>query len=312
MENWTTTLECFIGCAVCGAGIGAKACDLQVQHVAQIAAAKGFCVFFMSCLRGIEAPISHLPTDLTTSSDAQAALAFIVYLHIKGFGLPSQRSSQKDVHEHREQPTAAQQHASKNASKSTVGPPRTDAPTVSCSDRGRGVLLLDEEDVAFKSIIANGLDEEFLRTVSSDAIPPVFLLGYSMGSCAVMRLLGALGLQESLRQLESRGGVFKDSEQCSNACSSRGEVCEERKTAGHERQFSQLPSSLRHQPKDVHATTPFFRELASAVATERIPSLEWIRFIKGAVTVSNAMCLDRYDCPTLFLVRKNKEKGCSS
>ncbi|KAL8429869.1 hypothetical protein Efla_004683 [Eimeria flavescens] len=246
-------------------GIGAKAHDLQVQHVVQLASLKGFCVFFLSCLRGIDAPISNLPTDLTTSADVQASLCFILHLHVNGFERQHQKQQQQQQQQKHEQQQQQQDE-----------------------EAGRSVLKMHEVDNAFRRIIIEGSEEAFLRSIPSGFIPPVFLMGYSMGSCAVLRLLGSLGLQQAVQQLQLQQLQQQQATEGKEPPSSpREEAATEKTPQGHANSSSSSSSS-RSEP----TLSPFCRDLAAAVASEYIPSLEWLRFLKGAVAISNAMCLD--------------------
>lgn len=229
-----------------------------------LAAAKGFCVFFLSCLRGIEAPISNLPTDLTTSADVQAALAFIVHLHVHGFE-QQQQGTNKDSH--RRERHSHRKHSNRQ-------PP--------------AALRLNEVDDTFRKMIMEGSEEEFLRSIPEGFIPPVFLLGYSMGSCAILRLLGSLGLQQAIQHLQQQQAAESTPE---------GENSSE---ASCKTSTSNVRSSGGRSTFMGPDLSPFCRDLAAAVASEYLPSLEWLRFIKGAVTISNAMCLDRWGWPLWF------------
>ncbi|KAL8274257.1 hypothetical protein Esti_001846 [Eimeria stiedai] len=241
-------------------GIGAKAHDLQVQHVVLLAAAKGFCVFFLSCLRGIDAPIANLPTDLTTSADVQASLCFILHLHVNGF----EKRQQQQQQQHKAAAAGEQQQ----------------------QHQGGTELKLTEVDDAFRRIMVEGSEEAFLRSIPPGFIPPVFLMGYSMGSCAILRLLGSLGLQQAVQQLQQQQQQQQQGE---------GEAEEEAATAASSKEGQRAktsPNSSSSSRSGEPMMSPFCRDLAAAVASEYIPSLEWLRFLKGAVTISNAMCLD--------------------
>ncbi|OEH78584.1 hypothetical protein cyc_07246 [Cyclospora cayetanensis] len=162
-------------------GIGAKAYDLQVQHVVLLAAAKGFCVFFLSCLRGIEAPIANLPTDLTTSADVQAALAFILYIHVNGFEkIPHQERHQDLQSERKEGIDKDERNDNFRCSRSQIEEQEKREQKFSQWDSR---LTMNEVDVGFRKMIMEAAEDGFLKSIPSGFIPPVFLLGYSMGSC---------------------------------------------------------------------------------------------------------------------------------
>lgn len=243
-----------------------------MQQVVTLAAAKGFCAFFLSCLRGIEAPIANLPTDLTTSADVQAALSFILHLHVNGFEKVQEPPQQKEKEHHRRRHHHQKQQQPQQQAK----------------------LKLHEVDIAFRKMIMEGSEEAFLRSIPNGFIPPIFLLGYSMGSCAVLRLLGSLGLQQAIQQLqqEQHKGEGKEHEAQPSGMSdaSCGDSSNSNSSGSKGRSRSDLDLS------------PFCRDLAAAVASEYLPSLEWLRFIKGAVTISNAMCLDRQVTPSFWFL----------
>ncbi|XP_026193850.1 uncharacterized protein LOC34623245 [Cyclospora cayetanensis] len=260
-------------------GIGAKAYDLQVQHVVLLAAAKGFCVFFLSCLRGIEAPIASLPTDLTTSADVQAALAFILYIHVNGFEKILHQERHQDLQsERKEGIDKDERNDNSRCSRSQIEEQEKREQKFSQWDSR---LTMNEVDVGFRKMIMEAAEDGFLKSIPSGFIPPVFLLGYSMGSCAVMRLLGSLGLQQAiqrLQQMQQQQRQTEDTKEYQQAAA--GTPC------------TSTSDSSNCSNKSEPDLSPFCRDLAAAVASEYLPSLEWLRFLKGAVTISNAMCLD--------------------